>query len=198
MEQQRGKSILIIGAGVAGLSAGCFAQMNGYRSQIFEMHNLPGGVCTSWKRGGFTFDGAIHWLTGTKPGSEMQAILSEIGALRGKRLINHEVFRQIVIGEKRFNVYTNADRLQAEMLRVAPEDGAAIRGLVRNIKRLSGFKLPVDRKRPTPRELARMLPFLPAVQRYQRVTIGEYAQRFTNPFLQKAFLTSFRCPKQPC
>ena len=28
------KSILIIGAGIAGLSAGCYAQMNGFHSQI--------------------------------------------------------------------------------------------------------------------------------------------------------------------
>jgi phytoene dehydrogenase-like protein len=41
MEQ---KSIIIIGAGIAGLSAGCYGQMNGYRTQIFEMHNKPGGV----------------------------------------------------------------------------------------------------------------------------------------------------------
>jgi phytoene dehydrogenase-like protein len=30
------KSIIIIGAGIGGLAAGCYAQMNGYRSQIFE------------------------------------------------------------------------------------------------------------------------------------------------------------------
>ncbi len=31
------------------------------------MHNLPGGVCTAWKRGGYTFDGCIHWLMGSGP-----------------------------------------------------------------------------------------------------------------------------------
>ncbi|MBC7235591.1 MAG: NAD(P)-binding protein [Chloroflexi bacterium] len=44
----REKSILIIGAGIGGLAAGCYAQMNGYTSCIFEMHALPGGVCTSF------------------------------------------------------------------------------------------------------------------------------------------------------
>ena len=46
------KSIIIIGAGIAGLSAGCYGQMNGYRTHIFEMHSLPGGLCTAWKRRG--------------------------------------------------------------------------------------------------------------------------------------------------
>lgn len=188
------ESIVIIGAGVAGLSAGCYAQMNGYGSQIFEMGNSPGGVCTAWKRHGYTFDGAIHWLTGTKPGSEMHAILEEIGALRGKRLITHDVFRQIVIGERRLNVYTNAERLEAEFLEAAPEDRDAIHTLVMEIQRFGRFQLPLDRRHPMLREAIRMLPFLPAVARYRRTTIEEYGRRFANPFLRKVFLTIFPIP----
>ena len=41
------KSTIIIGAGISGLSAGCYGQMNGHRTQIFEMHNKTGGVCIS-------------------------------------------------------------------------------------------------------------------------------------------------------
>jgi phytoene desaturase len=37
------KSMIIIGAGLAGLSTGCHAQMKGYRSHIFEHHTVPGG-----------------------------------------------------------------------------------------------------------------------------------------------------------
>ncbi len=37
----------IIGAGFAGLSAGIYAQMNGFQSLILEMHDLPGGLCTA-------------------------------------------------------------------------------------------------------------------------------------------------------
>lgn len=37
------KKIIIIGAGVAGLTAGCHLQRNGYDTRIFELHTLPGG-----------------------------------------------------------------------------------------------------------------------------------------------------------
>jgi phytoene dehydrogenase-like protein len=47
-------SVIIIGAGFAGLAAGIYAQMNGYRTQILEMYDLPGGLCTAWKRKGYT------------------------------------------------------------------------------------------------------------------------------------------------
>ena len=62
------RSIIIIGAGIAGLCAGCYCQMNGYRSQIFEMHTVLGGLCTTWKRKGYKIDLCIHWLTGSSPG----------------------------------------------------------------------------------------------------------------------------------
>jgi glycerol-3-phosphate dehydrogenase len=35
--------LIIIGGGIAGLATGCYARMNGYDVEVFEMHNLPGG-----------------------------------------------------------------------------------------------------------------------------------------------------------
>ena len=56
------RSLLVIGGGIAGLSMGCYAQMNGYRSTILEMHDKPGGLMTAWTRKGYTIDYCIHWL----------------------------------------------------------------------------------------------------------------------------------------
>ena len=75
-------SILIIGAGIAGLSSGCYAQMNGFSTQIFEMHDKPGGLCTAWRRKGYTFDYCIHNLAGTAPNSPYYRMWRELGALR--------------------------------------------------------------------------------------------------------------------
>jgi thioredoxin reductase len=44
------KKVVIIGAGVARLSAGCYARMHGYDAEIHEAHTIPAGLCTSWKR----------------------------------------------------------------------------------------------------------------------------------------------------
>jgi phytoene dehydrogenase-like protein len=42
------KSIVIIGAGMGGLAAGIYGQLNGFETQIFETHTRPGGQCASW------------------------------------------------------------------------------------------------------------------------------------------------------
>ena len=44
------KSVLIIGGGIAGLAAGCYAQMKGYQSRVLEMHTIHGGFCTACRR----------------------------------------------------------------------------------------------------------------------------------------------------
>jgi len=38
------KSVIIIGAGIAGLSAGIYAQMNGYKTQIYENGHKTGRI----------------------------------------------------------------------------------------------------------------------------------------------------------
>jgi phytoene dehydrogenase-like protein len=45
--------------------------MNGYQTRIFEMHTLPGGLCTAWQRQGFIFDGCIHYLFGSGQGQPL-------------------------------------------------------------------------------------------------------------------------------
>lgn len=46
------KSIIIIGAGMGGLVAGVYGQLNGFTTRIFEMHSKPGGQCAAWRRSG--------------------------------------------------------------------------------------------------------------------------------------------------
>ena len=68
-----GKRVLVIGAGIAGLSAASYLQRNGFDTEIFELHDKAGGLCTAWKRGGYTFDGCVHWLMGSGPSSNRGA-----------------------------------------------------------------------------------------------------------------------------
>jgi phytoene dehydrogenase-like protein len=58
------KRVIVIGGGIAGLSAGCYSAMNDFDVRIFEMHGIPGGLCTAWKKKEYTFDLCVHWLVG--------------------------------------------------------------------------------------------------------------------------------------
>jgi len=81
------KTLIIIGAGIAGLSAACYARMNGYNARILEMHDSARGLCTSWNRKGYIIDGCLQWLVGAGPnvgiyrmGEGMGAVLIDYSA----------------------------------------------------------------------------------------------------------------------
>ena len=57
--------VIIVGGGIAGLSAGIYALQSGFDVTILEMHTITGGNNTSWRRGGYFFEGGMHWLTGS-------------------------------------------------------------------------------------------------------------------------------------
>ncbi len=54
--------VIIIGAGIGGLTCGCYLAKAGMKVLIVEQHSKVGGCCTSFKRKGFTFDATIGGL----------------------------------------------------------------------------------------------------------------------------------------
>ena len=139
------KSIVIIGAGLAGLSAGCYAQMNGYRTRIFEMHDLPGGLCTSWKRKGYIFDGCIHFLMGSRSGT-YHRFYEELGAVQGRRMVDHEVFRRVEgSGGKAWTVYADLGRLERHMKELSPADAGIVEELCNTARLFSRSEMPIEK-----------------------------------------------------
>jgi len=84
------KKVIIIGSGIAGISTGCYLQINDYDSEIFELHNTPGGLCTAWKRKGYTFDGCIHSLGGTNPNFKLYHYWNELIDIKKLKFIYHD------------------------------------------------------------------------------------------------------------
>ena len=190
------KTVAIVGAGVAGLSAGCYLRMNGYQAHIYEMHKLPGGLCTSWQRGGYTIDCCVHWLTGSRPGKSFHKLWQEVGLIQGLTLVDHEEFGRAYFPDGPTVVlYSDLDRLQKHLIELAPEDATEIKALVKAAKHLAKHELPSD---IPPRQLMGfgdvlrimpgMLRFLPILRKWNAMTIGEWAQRLKNRFVREALL----------
>ena len=182
------ESIIIIGAGVAGLAAACYGQMNGYRTQVFELHALPGGLCTSWRRRGYTFDGCIHWLPGAGPGSSLHHLWEELGGVQGRPMVYHEEFVRFQGPDgKSFVIYTDIDRLERHMKTLSPADAGLIEEYAqaaRLFTRLELFALPVLKWWETAFEV---LPLAPALVKWGRITMRDYAARFSDRFLRQVF-----------
>jgi phytoene dehydrogenase-like protein len=195
------KSIIIIGAGIAGLAAGCYGQMNGYHTRIFELHDKPGGLCTAWKRKGYTFDGCIHWLVGSGPGQTFHRVWEELGAVQGRQMVNHEEFVRVEgAGGKTFVVYTDVDRLEQHMKALAPADARTIDEFIGAVRLFTRFAPPLD----APKGLfgglqmaIRMLPLMGTFRKYSKTSVQDFVRRFSDPFLRQALALVFDMPDFP-
>jgi len=58
------KKVIIVGAGIAGLTAAVYTKRSGFDVTLNEQHSIVGGMCTSWKRKGYLFESAVHWRAG--------------------------------------------------------------------------------------------------------------------------------------
>lgn len=193
-----GKKVLIIGGGIAGLTTGCYLQMNGFESEIFESHSLPGGLCTSWKKGDYTIDGCLHWLVGSNPEEPIHHLWKEIIDIDKLQFHYYsEFFRVRDAGGSEIVAYTNLDRLEQELLQKAPEDKAIIREFIRGARKLSGFRLQVEKAPELLTHLDKLkqgifyFPFLRTLIRYGRMRTADFARRCKNPLLAKMFEYSF-------
>ncbi|MGI6315612.1 MAG: phytoene desaturase family protein [Christensenellales bacterium] len=184
--------ILIIGGGIAGLTAGITAQRLGYSSMILEKHFAPGGVCAGWYRGGCHIDSCIHWLTGTLPGTEGYALWEELGVLgEGIPVYHPPSIGVYEIDGRRLTLWCDPERLYRELLSVAPENGALLRILTRSIRALQALQIPAlmpNDLAPLRRKLKLGLGLLKAVPSllvWRKITVWEFFGRLRSPVLRR-------------
>ncbi|MEM9905450.1 MAG: NAD(P)/FAD-dependent oxidoreductase [Cyanobacteria bacterium P01_D01_bin.44] len=198
--------IIIIGAGIAGLAAGCYAQMNGYRTEIFELHNQPGGLCTAWERKGYTFDGCIHYLFGCGPGQPFYRLWQELGAIQGRSFAHHDELMRLTGPQgKTLIVYSDPDRLEAHLIALSPRDQKLIQAFCKGVRAFTNFDLSLLQQQPKALmgafEWARLgmktLPFLRPMARWGLLSAQDFANRFKDPFLRRAIPQMFGWPSIP-
>jgi phytoene dehydrogenase-like protein len=180
-------SMMIIGAGTAGLAAGIYAQMNGYESQIFEMHTLPGGLCTAWKREGYTIDGCVHWLVGSSPESSMYRFWEEVGVMEDRKFLNLDEYARFEGEEGRTLIfYTDVNKLEAHLLELSPEDAEPIADFIQGIRLCLQLDPPSEQDSFLTR-LKKMAWFVfngRKIQRWMGIRADDFAERFKDPLLR--------------
>jgi all-trans-retinol 13,14-reductase len=70
--------VIIIGAGLGGLTAGAKLAKEGKKVLLIEQHNVPGGCATTFNRGVFTFEVGLHEMDGPSPRDMKTRIFNEL------------------------------------------------------------------------------------------------------------------------
>jgi len=189
------KKVIIIGAGIAGLSAGIYARRSGFDVTVIEQHTIPGGMCTSWWRKGYLFEGAMHWLTGSNPKIELNEIWRDTGALSDNvKIIYPDVFASVEWEGKIVRIYRDIEKTRKHFLEISPEDSTAINQLVKDVQTLTKMSIPiidikgVKTRNPKKMGLGKTLKMMSAfsvMNKTLKMSCDEYAARFKHPALRK-------------
>ena len=185
------KKIIIVGAGLAGLSAGIYARQSGFDVTIYESHSIPGGASTSWRRKGYYFEGGLHWLTGSSPKTQLNKLWREVGALDDSVTVyNRDPFFTYEMGGKKACLYRDVDTLEKHLIELSPVDVKEIKKLCSDVKKLSKIQMPamdlpkLKAKYPAKVPLSMMFSMLPALPRmnyYQNLSATELGKKFQSP-----------------
>ncbi len=165
--------------------------MNGYTASIFEMHNVPGGLCTAWERKGYRFDISMHMLMGSKSG-KFHEMWKELGVPDKFRFHYHDHVALIEGRGERLNFSTDRATLYKELMRISPKDKRQIRKFVRLIFGPDMMKASTSQPKElttfsdSVRMIFRILPLVGTFYKYGKLTIQQFAERFKHPFLREA------------
>lgn len=187
------KKIVIIGGGIAGMTAGVLLQKAGYHTEIYEKNALPGGQCTGWKREGYFIDNCIHWLTGTRPGSALHELWEEIGALGDDvELCQKEMFYSSKLDSQTITFWRDKERTRRELLALSPEDAEEINKLIDYVSLAESMVVPAEK----PFDAMNLLDYIKlgmsmkemaeVMKEYGKMDIHELAKRFKHPLIQRA------------
>ena len=198
-----GDSVAIIGAGIAGLSAGCYARMNGMDACIYELHDKPGGLCTAWQREGYTFDGCIEWLLGTAEGSAFHRVWRELGALQGRSIRLHEQWHRAELANgQALILYRDPQRLAQHLKELGPEDAPRIDALMKVVEHFHSFEPPIEANGFSGAiellgKLIELAPAVPDLLRYRNTSVQDWAAGFKTPALREGLSAQYEMPDFP-
>lgn len=181
--------ILIIGGGVAGLSAGIYARLSGHKVTLCEKHTKTGGNLTGWQRGEYHIDNCIHWLTGTNPVTDNYKMWTELGALGDVEIYQSDSLYTYDGDGMRLTLYKSLDKTEKEMLLLSPKDRREILSLTAAVRAVQGIDGIAGEHHNIKKSTLSIATSLPSLLKYHCMSTGELAMRFHSPVL-RGFLTA--------
>ena len=102
--------VIIIGAGMAGLTCGCLLAKKGLKVLMIEKNQKVGGCCTSFQKDGFSFDLSVQSIGECHKGGRIWRLLEEIDLLDQIRFIPLEPAREYHFPDRKVSQSSNLRR----------------------------------------------------------------------------------------
>ena len=186
------EKVIVIGGGIAGLSAGIYALLAGYEVVIYEKNHVPGGECIGWNRKGYHIDNCIHWLTGTRKDTDLFKVWKTVGALTEEtEYAKVDAFYTSTYKGQSVTLWNDLDRTEKELIEASPEDEEEIQKFIQYVKYSKQCLFPAHK----PMDMwgvkdyinigKTMMDFPKVTKEFGKISLEEYSLRFKSPLLRK-------------
>lgn len=187
--------VIVIGAGIGGLSAGLHLMDKGCKTLIVEDQPTPGGLCTSFERRGFTFDTCIHWLMGCHEGGMVRRPLETFGLLDQIKLKRLERFCTVRTADNQVTIGDDLAEFERFLCRLAPADEKRIMNFFKDAMSLPRMDIPSGDGPKNPLKAIRALlsawPMISLMMKYGKEDYETFLQRFEEKEKIRPYLEVF-------
>lgn len=128
--------VIVIGAGMGGLSAATFLAQEGHSVLVLERHFRAGGYAHSFRKKRFTFDSAVRIAAGAKDGGLLDELLQKAGVADAMDFIKLDDIYSAHYPDRKIEVSGTIDGLIQAYCEQFPHESENIKALVREMEQL--------------------------------------------------------------
>ncbi len=125
---------------------------------------------------------------GSKKGADLNDWWREVFDIDRLEFYESDIQAAIEHGGVRLTIYKDNDALEQELLSKAPEDAKAIADFMRDVRKLTRFRMPMAESFLSKLiSYIRVAPYISLLNRASKITLEKYGKRFKNPLVRSLF-----------
>ncbi len=118
--------VIVIGAGLGGLTAGAKLAREGMKVLVLEQHSQPGGCATTFRRGDFTLEVGLHEMDGPGGRDMKNRIFSELDVTGNVEFIHVPEFYRFIRGDLAVTIPHDPQMASARLTEMFPGEKEGI------------------------------------------------------------------------
>ena len=145
--------VLIIGAGIGGLTCANYLAKAGVKVVLVEKHYVPGGYCSSFSRGQYYFDAGAHYLGSCRPEGQIGKLLADHQLDKKLKLIRCEPSEVVVTKRREVFIFSELSKTIHEFQQCFPQEAGPVDDFFKYLALRDPLQLYVDLRGLTFRDL---------------------------------------------
>lgn len=166
--------VIVIGAGLGGLTAGAKLAKEGKKVLLIEQHIVPGGCASTFKRKDFKIEVGLHMIDGLDPGDIKYSVFEELGIFKNLNFQRVPEFYRFVKPGLDITIPDDVEKAVSVLEESFPHEKKGIRNFFKTILLIRKEISRMPRRKWLKLATMPIFPFIfPHVLRHEHATIGQ-------------------------